>query len=147
MPPPNWALRYPNYTDDSPPPNLAEDEHFQNWMRTAGLPTFSKLYGRNDTATLPSGKYQVQIYYSELGDWGIYSRWLIILRLPGTRFQRNQVARDLYGFLDRRQEPVLGMGLRGSSRRICASRARGHHPSPLQTSVCCSPPMQMVSLG
>lgn len=36
-------------------------------MRTAGLPTFSKLYGRNDTTTLPAGQYQVQIYYSKLG--------------------------------------------------------------------------------
>lgn len=67
VPPPNWALMYPNnYTDDNPPPNLQEDEHFQNWMRTAGLPTFSKLYGRNDTSTLSAGQYQVQIFYSEL---------------------------------------------------------------------------------
>ncbi|KAI9569515.1 CDC50/LEM3 family [Boletus coccyginus] len=65
VPPPNWALRYPNnYSDDSPPPDLTQDEHFQNWMRTAGLPTFSKLYGRNDTTTLPAGNYQVQIYYN-----------------------------------------------------------------------------------
>ncbi|KAG8217375.1 CDC50/LEM3 family, partial [Butyriboletus roseoflavus] len=65
VPPPNWALRYPNnYTDTSPPPNLAGDENFQNWMRTAGLPTFSKLYGRNDTTTLPAGQYSVQIYYN-----------------------------------------------------------------------------------
>jgi hypothetical protein len=65
VPPPNWALRYPNnYSDDSPPPDLTQDEHFQNWMRTAGLPTFSKLYGRNDTTTLPAGQYQVQIYYN-----------------------------------------------------------------------------------
>ncbi|KAG9318341.1 ligand-effect modulator 3 family [Chiua virens] len=62
-PPPNWALRYPNgYSNDTPPPNLQADEHFQNWMRTAGLPTFSKLYGRNDTTTLPAGQYEVQIY-------------------------------------------------------------------------------------
>jgi len=64
VPPPNWALRFPNYTDENPPPDLTKDEHFQNWMRTAGLPTFSKLYGRNDTTTLPAGPYQVQIYYN-----------------------------------------------------------------------------------
>ncbi|KAL4065443.1 CDC50/LEM3 family [Scleroderma yunnanense] len=65
VPPPNWALMYPdNYTDNNPPPNLQADEHFQNWMRTAGLPTFSKLYGRNDTSTLPAGQYQVQIFYN-----------------------------------------------------------------------------------
>ncbi|KIK96733.1 hypothetical protein PAXRUDRAFT_137828 [Paxillus rubicundulus Ve08.2h10] len=65
VPPPNWALRYPNnYSNEDPPPDLTQDEHFQNWMRTAGLPTFTKLYGRNDTATLPAGQYQVQIYYN-----------------------------------------------------------------------------------
>ncbi|KAH7889847.1 ligand-effect modulator 3 family [Phlebopus sp. FC_14] len=65
VPPPNWALMYPeNYTDDNPPPNLQSSELFQNWMRTAGLPTFTKLYGRNDTSTLRAGQYQVQIFYN-----------------------------------------------------------------------------------
>jgi len=62
VPPPNWVLRYPSYSNASSIPNLQEDEHFQNWMRTAGLPTFTKLYGRNDTATLPAGQYQVLVY-------------------------------------------------------------------------------------
>ncbi|THV08082.1 transcription regulator [Dendrothele bispora CBS 962.96] len=60
VPPPNWALRYPSY-NESNFPNLAEDEHFQNWMRTAGLPTFTKLWGRNDTATMAQGRYQIII--------------------------------------------------------------------------------------
>lgn len=48
-PPPNWQRLYPNgYTNDTPPPDLKSNEHFQNWMRTAGLPTFTKLWGRND---------------------------------------------------------------------------------------------------
>lgn len=69
VPPPNWALRYPNgYTDESPPPNLKEDEHFQNWMRTAGLPTFTKLYGRNDNDNMASGTYKVIIGLSKLLD-------------------------------------------------------------------------------
>lgn len=141
VPPPNWALRYPNnYSADSPPPDLTQDEHFQNWMRTAGLPTFSKLYGRNDTSTLPAGQYQVQIYYSELCGWGYSHVAHSFLRLSGTRLQRNQITRNLHCFLDRRQEPLLGMGLCGSGRHICASRARRHHSSPLQTSVCCSLP-------
>ncbi|CAL1703954.1 unnamed protein product [Somion occarium] len=60
VPPPNWALRFPNnYTEDNPPPNLKEDQHFQNWMRTAGLPTFTKLWGRNDNDPLPRGRYQI----------------------------------------------------------------------------------------
>ncbi|KAJ1970439.1 alkylphosphocholine resistance protein lem3, partial [Dimargaris xerosporica] len=45
--PPNWWPRYPGgaYTTDNPPPDLSQDERFQVWMRTAGLPTFRKLYG------------------------------------------------------------------------------------------------------
>lgn len=61
-PPPNWALRFPNgYTNSTPPPNLKADEHFQNWMRTAGLPTFTKLWGRNDQDALKQGRYQIAI--------------------------------------------------------------------------------------
>ena len=61
-PPPNWALRYPNgYTDERPPPNLKEDEAFQVWMRTAGLPNFSKLAKRNDDDKMPCSMYQIDI--------------------------------------------------------------------------------------
>ncbi|KAI4522058.1 CDC50/LEM3 family [Schizophyllum commune] len=62
VPPPNWILQYPDgYTDDNPPPDLKNDEHFQNWMRTAGLPTFSKLYGRNDDDKMVAGTYRMVI--------------------------------------------------------------------------------------
>lgn len=60
VPPPNWALRYPQNYNSSNFPNLQADEHFQNWMRTAGLPTFSKLYGRSDNKLL-QGTYQLTI--------------------------------------------------------------------------------------
>ena len=61
-PPPNWYLRYPNgYTASNPPPNLGEDEAFMVWMRTAGLPTFSKLAQRNDSAPMRAGTYRVKI--------------------------------------------------------------------------------------
>ncbi len=54
--------RFPNgYNDTNLPPNLKEDLHFQNWMRTAGLPTFTKLYGRNDADTMVAGTYQIVI--------------------------------------------------------------------------------------
>jgi hypothetical protein len=66
IPPPNWMARFPNnYTTDQPPPNLHIDEHFQNWMRTAGLPTFTKLYGRNDNDELIQGRYEITIGMSE----------------------------------------------------------------------------------
>ncbi|RKP07507.1 transcription regulator [Thamnocephalis sphaerospora] len=62
LPPPNWASRYANgvYTKETFP-NLAEDEHFQVWMRTAGLPNFRKLYGRSDNTMLKRGNYTLEI--------------------------------------------------------------------------------------
>lgn len=63
VPPPNWILQYPNgtYNDEFPIPNLHTDEAFQVWMRTAGLPTFSKLNRRNDTHAMAAGRYQINI--------------------------------------------------------------------------------------
>lgn len=62
IPPPNWVKRYPNgYSADTPPPDFTTDYDFQNWMRTAGLPTFSKLYLRQDSETMPAGTYQINI--------------------------------------------------------------------------------------
>ena len=67
VPPPNWMLRFPdNYTESNPPPKLKEDEHFQNWMRTAGLPTFTKLWGRNDNVDLAKGRYSITVNLSAL---------------------------------------------------------------------------------
>lgn len=60
--PPNWEDQWPDgYTEDHPPPNLEEDEGFQVWMRTAGLPSFSKLAMRNDNSTMKCGTYRVDI--------------------------------------------------------------------------------------
>ncbi|EFW99117.1 lem3 cdc50 family protein [Grosmannia clavigera kw1407] len=71
-PPPNWVHRFPHgYTDSNPPPNLAEDEPFMVWMRTAGLPTFSKLAQRNDTTAMRSGTYQVDVLdFFPVSDFG-----------------------------------------------------------------------------
>lgn len=68
IPPPNWQGQYPDgrYSKEHPPPNLAKDEHFMVWMRTAGLPTFSKLYMRSDNATMGSGTYSLSIISSKL---------------------------------------------------------------------------------
>ena len=64
--PRNWYVRWGDngYTDDNPPPPLDEDEAFQVWMRTAGLPAFSKLALRNDTHVMKSGRYMVDIRMS-----------------------------------------------------------------------------------
>lgn len=62
VPPRNWAKMYPNgYTDENPIPDISEWEEFQNWMRTAALPTFSKLARRNDSTPLEPGTYTVEI--------------------------------------------------------------------------------------
>ena len=34
-------------------------------MRTAGLPTFTKLWGRNDNQKLPKGRYQIAVNLSK----------------------------------------------------------------------------------
>lgn len=62
-PPPNWRARYPDgYTEENDIPNISEYEELQVWMRTAGLPTFSKLSLRNDNVTMRTGTYEIEIY-------------------------------------------------------------------------------------
>ncbi|KAJ4265491.1 alkylphosphocholine resistance protein lem3 [Fusarium torreyae] len=62
IPPPNWAERYPDgYTNETGLPDLKNWPAFQVWMRTAGLPTFSKLYQRNDSQAMWSGTYDLVI--------------------------------------------------------------------------------------
>jgi LEM3 (ligand-effect modulator 3) family / CDC50 family len=61
--PPFWEARWPNgaYSDANPPPSLQNYEEFQVWMRTAGLPDFSKLALRNDNQTMKAGRYRLDI--------------------------------------------------------------------------------------
>ncbi|KAF4461246.1 cell division CDC50 [Fusarium albosuccineum] len=62
VPPPNWQRAYPDgYSDDTPPPDLESWEAFHVWMRTSGLPTFSKLYQRNDDDEMEAGTYELVI--------------------------------------------------------------------------------------
>jgi hypothetical protein len=62
VPPPNWQEQYPNGRYGDTLPNLHTWNQFQVWMRTAGLPTFSKLYQRNDNDVLTAGTYRLKIY-------------------------------------------------------------------------------------
>jgi hypothetical protein len=127
VPPPNWALRYPNgYTEENPPPDLKSDEHFQNWMRTAGLPTFTKLYGRNDSQTMQKGTYRIIIGLSKklfLIECGLYTDPLF--RLPRSSLQGYQINCHLDCVVDRRKEPFPWMGICCSGwsfRAHCDSR-------------------------
>ncbi|ODV90693.1 hypothetical protein CANCADRAFT_24040 [Tortispora caseinolytica NRRL Y-17796] len=59
VPPPNWALRYPDgYTEENFL-DLSTAYELQNWMEISGLPAFSKLALVNRTATMQSGTYQI----------------------------------------------------------------------------------------
>ncbi|KAI7897015.1 ligand-effect modulator 3 family [Mucor mucedo] len=63
VPPPNWALRYPNgqYTEEFPPPDLSTQDRFMVWMHVAALPDFRKIWARNDDQDLPAGRWRVSI--------------------------------------------------------------------------------------
>ncbi|KAK6356989.1 hypothetical protein TWF718_001322 [Orbilia javanica] len=61
VPPPNWINMYPNGYNSTNLPDLRDWEELQVWMRTAGLPTFSKLARRNDSATMENGIYTLDI--------------------------------------------------------------------------------------
>lgn len=63
VPPPNWQSQYPADGYNSVGlPDLHSWEQFQVWMRTAGLPTFSKLAQRNDHDALPAATYRLKIH-------------------------------------------------------------------------------------
>lgn len=68
VPPPNWALRYPDgqYTDEFPPPDLPTMERFMVWMHVAALPDFRKIWARNDTHDLQAGRWRVSIDMSKV---------------------------------------------------------------------------------
>ncbi|KAI8894538.1 CDC50/LEM3 family [Globomyces pollinis-pini] len=64
IPPPFWQKSFPKWKDGYNKtnfPDLATDERFQVWMRTAGLPTFRKLWGVQKNSLLPSGTWQLEI--------------------------------------------------------------------------------------
>lgn len=111
LPPPNWQRQYPDgkYTTDAPPPDLKDNQAFQVWMRTAGLPTFSKLYMRNDSATMKSGTYEIQILSGmstlDLGTEQIIN---ILYRIPDNRIPGHQVNRLHDQECHWRQESLLG---------------------------------------
>ncbi|KAL6925953.1 hypothetical protein ACO0SA_000562 [Hanseniaspora valbyensis] len=61
VPPPNWYKTYPDgYTDDNLF-DISEYEDLLVWMRTAGMPSFYKLKGKNENDNLAKGTYQITI--------------------------------------------------------------------------------------
>lgn len=131
----NWRVRYPNgYTDSNPPPNLGTDEHFMVWMRTAGLPTFSKLYMRNDTEKMAKGTYQVDIVHCEWATSLIrhlmhgYNAWILTanLRVPCGCLQGHQVHRPQHQDCHGWQKPVPWNRILGCGRNLHPPRCYLH---------------------
>lgn len=98
-------------------------------MRTAGLPTFTKLYGRNDADVMAQGTYQISVDLSKhyLGDSVAFRRpahgsRVCVCRLPSRAIRWDQGNRDLDRVLDRWKEPVLGLGLYRRWGAVCSSR-------------------------
>jgi hypothetical protein len=67
VPPPNWKDYNGSY-EKTGIPNLHENEDFMVWMRTAGLPSFSKLSRRNDDTAMGKGDYRLDIVDRTLND-------------------------------------------------------------------------------
>ncbi|ODV85109.1 hypothetical protein CANARDRAFT_7762 [[Candida] arabinofermentans NRRL YB-2248] len=61
VPPEGWLEKYPDGYTEEDLENIASDERFMNWMKTAALPSFMKLYGRNTTSSLQAGTYTMDI--------------------------------------------------------------------------------------
>jgi hypothetical protein len=98
-PPPNWRVMYPEYSNDIPIPNVHDWEEFHVWMRTAGLPSFSKLALRNDTATMRSGQYEMEIYDCKLCYLAIFYCLLTKLsRLPCHYLRRHKIHPSEYPY-------------------------------------------------
>lgn len=115
LPPPNWVWASEDgvYKEN---PNLHENEAFMVWMRTAGLPSFSKLSRRNDTHGMPAARYSIEIV-----DRMCYTYHLLcthftkLFRFQCHRIRWNQVDLDLYSNSAWRQESLHG-------NRLCGCR-------------------------
>lgn len=138
----NWRMRYPNgYTASNPPPNLGTDEHFMVWMRTAGLPTFSKLYMRNDTQKMEKGMYQVDIIHCE---WppryeAASDAWILIRcpRVPRGCLQGHQVHRSQHKDCHGWQESVPRDSILGRGRNLHPPRRHLHRDALAEAKVSC----------
>jgi hypothetical protein len=143
VPPPNWADRFPEgYTEATPFPDLSQDEHFQVWMRTAGLPTFRKLYYRNDNDNMVAGRYSIDIFTSGFPKLHACQTVFIGIdiltisfccrRLSRCTIQRHQVSRLQHSFLHRRAQSIPRYRVLGCCRYLRAPRPAPHTPSPHQ---------------
>lgn len=135
--PPNWKERWPNgYTADNPPPDLSNYEEFQVWMRTAGLPAFSKLALRNDKEPMDCGTYQVDIALSTCLHLPQLNRAPVtnlFCRLSCYRVRRHQIYCNLHPYCHGREEPIPRHRLHCRCWYLRCSRSNFHRNAPHQT--------------
>ncbi|KAF9186312.1 hypothetical protein BGZ51_002891 [Haplosporangium sp. Z 767] len=122
-PPPNWG-NFPNgYSAESPPIDPSKDEHFQVWMRTAGLPNFRKLYSKNEQDDLLSGTYTMDIdmNYNVTSYGGTKSLVISTVSFMGGRSPFLGIAYVVVGVL------CVVLGLLFTARHLYKPRRLGDH--------------------
>ncbi|KAF9907291.1 hypothetical protein BX616_000471 [Lobosporangium transversale] len=122
-PPPNWAKYKKGYSAQTPPINPSEDEHFQVWMRTAGLPNFRKLYSKNEQDDLLSGTYTIDIdmNYNVTSYGGTKSLVISTVSFMGGRNPFLGIAYIVVGVL------CVVLGLLFTARHLYKPRRLGDH--------------------
>lgn len=120
LPPPNWgwAVKDGNYTELH---EIHENEEFLVWMRTAGLPSFSKLSRRQDTKPMPEGQYSLTITDSTCSLLFSLCDLLTSIRVQRDRIRRNKVNPDLYTNCTWWEKSVHGNCLCSGRGSVCAA--------------------------
>ncbi|KAF9947864.1 hypothetical protein BGZ72_010215 [Mortierella alpina] len=122
-PPPNWSS-FPNgYSASAPPIDPSKDEHFQVWMRTAGLPNFRKLYSKNEQDDLEAGTYTMDIdmNYNVVSYGGTKSLVISTVSVMGGRNPFLGIAYVVVGVL------CVVLGLLFTARHLYKPRRLGDH--------------------
>ncbi|KAG0242826.1 LEM3/CDC50 family protein [Mortierella sp. GBAus27b] len=122
-PPPNWRNYRAGYSATNPPSDLSKDEHFQVWMRTAGLPNFRKLYAKNEQDDLMAGTYTIDIdmNYNVTSYGGTKSIVISTVSFMGGRNPFLGIAYVVVGVL------CVVLGLLFTARHLYKPRRLGDH--------------------
>lgn len=133
VPPPYWREQYGDHYTNETLPQINKDEAFMVWMRTAGLPHFSKLSRRNDTGTMPAGTYRLDIGDRMFWSVSLPGRRLTHNRLSSPSLQWLQGDSDIDAIHRRRQKPLHGNRVCGSWWHLRPHRVRLYHRASGET--------------
>lgn len=143
VPPPNWQEQYPEDGYNSTElPDLHTWEQFQVWMRTAGLPTFSKLAQRNDNDELKSGTYRLKIFdRTFVALLSMRQIMLTSIRLSSQQVQRQKIHPHLHTHRHGWQEPFPRYCIHCCGRslhptRCCFPRHSSHQAEVSRIAIC-----------